>query len=97
MAASPVCSDSEQAVHQNSLNASDTGAVESSMREPTELAQLTRREREVAVLVTAGLTNQEIAVQLVLEPGTVSNDVEHILRKLGFGRRIQLAAWIAPM
>ncbi len=57
-------------------------------------ATLTQREREVAVLVASGLTNKEIARELVLVPGTVSNHVLHILRKLGFTRRAQIATWV---
>jgi two-component system, OmpR family, sensor kinase len=55
--------------------------------------QLTPREREVAVLVASGLTNEQIAERLVLVPGTVSNHIFHILRKLGFSRRAQIATW----
>jgi DNA-binding CsgD family transcriptional regulator len=58
-----------------------------------ELARLTPREREVAVLITGGLTNAEIAERLVLVPGTVANYVERILRKLGLRARAQIAAW----
>ncbi len=57
-------------------------------------AMLTEREWEVAVLVASGLTNKEIAGELVLVPGTVSNHVLHILRKLGFTRRAQIATWV---
>ncbi len=58
-----------------------------------ELARLTPRERDVAVLVTEGLTNAEIAERLVLVPGTVANYVERILRKLALRGRAQIAAW----
>ncbi len=58
-----------------------------------EACPLTRREKEVATLVADGLTNAEIARRLVLVPGTVSNHVEHILSKLGFARRVQIATW----
>jgi DNA-binding CsgD family transcriptional regulator len=56
------------------------------------VAKLTPRQREVAVLVAAGLTNMEIAQRLVLTPGTVANHVESILRRLGFRSRTQVAA-----
>jgi len=59
--------------------------------EPVEL--LTPREREVVNLIARGFTNDEIAEQLVLVVGTVSNHVEHILRKLGFRNRVQIATW----
>ena len=54
---------------------------------------LTGREREVAVLVARGLTNREIARTLFLSERTVENHVQHILTKLGFGSRAQIAAW----
>lgn len=58
-----------------------------------ELARLTPRERDVAILIAGGLTNAEIAERLVLVAGTVANYVERILRKLGLRGRAQIAAW----
>ena len=55
---------------------------------------LTRREREVATLVATGLTNREIAGKLYLSVRTIEVHVDHILTKLGFRTRTQLAAWI---
>lgn len=54
---------------------------------------ITAREYEVAMLVASGLTNREIAAELVLAPKTVSAHVEHILAKLGASRRTEIAAW----
>jgi predicted ATPase/DNA-binding CsgD family transcriptional regulator len=54
---------------------------------------LTRRELEVAALVAQGLTNRRIADQLYLSVRTVDTHVDHILAKLGFSTRTQLAAW----
>jgi len=54
---------------------------------------LSRREREVAALVARGLTNREIARTLFLSERTAENHVQHILTKLGFGTRAQIAAW----
>ncbi|MFC6885102.1 MULTISPECIES: ATP-binding protein [Actinomadura] len=54
---------------------------------------LTRREREIAALVAEGLANREIAERLVISKRTVDSHVEHILAKLGFGSRTQIAAW----
>jgi DNA-binding NarL/FixJ family response regulator len=56
---------------------------------------LTRREREIAELVTQGLANCEIAEQLVLAKRTVNSHIEHIFSKLGFTSRTQLAAWVS--
>jgi DNA-binding CsgD family transcriptional regulator/tetratricopeptide (TPR) repeat protein len=56
---------------------------------------LTVREFEIARLIATGMTNAEIAAQLVLSPKTVSAHVEHILAKLGVARRTEIAAWAA--
>jgi DNA-binding CsgD family transcriptional regulator len=56
-------------------------------------ASLTRREREVAALIAQGLTNRQIAAALTITEGTAGSHVEHILAKLGFGSRAQVAAW----
>jgi non-specific serine/threonine protein kinase len=56
---------------------------------------LTRREREVALLVQEGLSNQQIAERLVLSTRTAEAHVENILRKLGFSSRAAIAAWVA--
>jgi DNA-binding CsgD family transcriptional regulator len=58
-------------------------------------APLTSREYEVARLVADGLTNPEIAGTLEVAPKTVAAHVEHILAKLGAGRRAEIAAWAA--
>ncbi|MEV5838287.1 LuxR C-terminal-related transcriptional regulator [Nocardia sp. NPDC052112] len=55
---------------------------------------LTKRELEVARLVAQGLTNKQIATKLVLSQRTAEGHVEHILSKLGFASRAQIAAWI---
>ena len=58
-------------------------------------ARLSGREREVAALVAEGRTNREIAERLVVSERTVESHVEHILAKLGFHARAQVAAWAA--
>lgn len=58
------------------------------------LVQLTPRESEVAGLVAEGKKNREIASRLVISPRTVQGHVEHILVKLGFTSRAQIAAWV---
>ncbi|WP_371662300.1 LuxR C-terminal-related transcriptional regulator [Streptomyces sp. NBC_00280] len=55
---------------------------------------LTRRETEVAALVAEGLANQQIADRLVIARRTAEGHVEHILGKLGFTNRTQIAAWV---
>ena len=53
---------------------------------------LTAREREVAGLVAQGLTNRDIAARLVVSKRTVDAHLEHILSKLGYSSRVQVAA-----
>ncbi|MGW4774911.1 protein kinase domain-containing protein [Nocardia sp. NPDC004278] len=57
--------------------------------------KLTKRERQVADLVARGLTNKAIAARLVISPRTADGHVEHILTKLGFTSRAQIATWAA--
>jgi non-specific serine/threonine protein kinase len=58
-----------------------------------ELSLLTRRELEVVHLVAAGATNREVAATLVISYQTVKTHLHHILAKLGFESRVELAAW----
>ncbi len=57
--------------------------------------RLSPRERDIAGHVAAGLSNREIAERLVLSERTVETHVQHILTKLGFRSRTQIAAWAA--
>jgi predicted ATPase/DNA-binding SARP family transcriptional activator/DNA-binding CsgD family transcriptional regulator len=55
--------------------------------------RLTRREEEVAVLITRGFTNQQISTRLSISERTAGNHVGRILKKLGLGSRTQIATW----
>lgn len=55
---------------------------------------LTRRERQIAELIATGMSNRAIAADLDIAPRTVAGHVEHILSKLQFGTRTQIAAWV---
>ena len=57
-----------------------------------DASSLTRREREVAALVSRGLTNRQIASELVISGYTVNNHVANILKKLNLHSREQIAA-----
>lgn len=54
---------------------------------------LSPRECEVALLVARGLTNRQIAGELVITEWTADSHVRHILSKLGVRSRAQVAAW----
>ncbi|MFD7157003.1 LuxR C-terminal-related transcriptional regulator [Kribbella sp. NPDC059898] len=58
-------------------------------------SRLSRREDEVARLVADGMSNREIATALVISERTAQNHVQHILTKLGFVNRAQIAAWMS--
>ena len=64
--------------------ASDAGAA----------TPLSPRELEVAGLVAEGLSNPAIARRLYLSRPTIAHHVAHILTKLGFASRAQIAAWV---
>jgi len=54
---------------------------------------LSPREVEVAKLVARGMTNKQIGETLFVSERTAENHVQHILVKLGFSNRSQIAAW----
>jgi DNA-binding CsgD family transcriptional regulator len=56
---------------------------------------LTPREEEVAVLVSRGLTNRQIASELSISEHTVATHVTKILKRLGLSSRSRLSAWVA--
>lgn len=58
-------------------------------------ATLSTRQREVALLVTAGLMNREIGQALRIGERTVETHIAAIMHKLGFRRRAQIAAWLS--
>ncbi len=67
-------------------------APERPVRAPQE--NLTDREYEIAELIALGFTNAAIGSRLSVSPATVSSHAAHILAKLGFRSRAQVAAWV---
>ncbi|MEL4358005.1 MULTISPECIES: response regulator transcription factor [unclassified Luteococcus] len=60
------------------------------------LAQLSELEAEVALAISRGLTNAEIANQQYMSVGNVKACVSRILTKLGLSNRVQIATLIQP-
>jgi DNA-binding NarL/FixJ family response regulator len=71
-----------------------TLSVTSARSTREELASpLSAREQEVAVLLARGLSNRQIADELVISSRTAGTHLTHILNKLGLANRAQIAAW----
>jgi two-component system OmpR family sensor kinase len=58
-----------------------------------EIARITRRERDVVMLIAEGLSIAEVAERLVVAKGTVANHVANILRKLSLRTCTHNAVW----
>lgn len=77
------------------LRESPIAATPSASSVDPELAQLTRREREVAGLIARGLTSREIAVLLIISERTADVHADNIRTKLALRSRAEIAAWAA--
>jgi predicted ATPase/DNA-binding CsgD family transcriptional regulator len=66
------------------------GAPQTAHRPPSPL---TPRELQIVRLIAQGLSNKEIADELVISPATAARHVANILAKLGFSSRTQVASW----
>ncbi len=60
---------------------------------PRETSSLTPREAEVLALIAAGLSNSEIAAQLIISEGTVKSHINHLLAKIDARDRAQAVAY----
>jgi DNA-binding CsgD family transcriptional regulator len=65
----------------------------SSGSETETSSSLSERELQIVELVTAGLTNQEIAEKLEISKRTVDNHISNILTKTDTGNRVALVRW----
>lgn len=72
-----------------------TSRAHSGAPDEVKAAALTPRQREIAALIAAGLTDRQIADALVITEGTAGIHVRNILRRLGARNRAQVAAWTA--
>ncbi len=60
-----------------------------SIQPPTQLGTLTEREHQVLMLLARGLTNSEIAAELILGEATIKTYVSSVLAKLSLRDRVQ--------
>lgn len=60
---------------------------------PQEMASLTPRELEIVRLLAAGMSNAEIAAELVVETSTVKSHLTRLLPKIGARDRVQVVVW----
>lgn len=58
-----------------------------------KLDELTERERQILHLLTQGLSNKEIGLELSLSPHTIKVHLHRILEKLDLRSRVEAAAW----
>jgi DNA-binding CsgD family transcriptional regulator len=84
---------SRQAAMRLALGESDDHEIATAHGSQT--GPLARREVEVAELVAEGLSNKQVAARLLISERTVATHVGHILDKLGFKSRAQIAGWIS--
>jgi RNA polymerase sigma factor (sigma-70 family) len=73
-------------------NAHSEGAVANRNGKEAMATLLTPREREIAVLVSAGMSNKEIAQRIEVSAGTVKIHLSNIFHKLKVNNRTSLAA-----
>jgi DNA-binding NarL/FixJ family response regulator len=73
--------------------AADYALGESDSGSGVEADPLSRREREVARLVAAGMTNRQIGERLFISWRTVEGHLERIRNKLGVRSRTEVATW----
>jgi DNA-binding CsgD family transcriptional regulator len=77
------------------LDEHDDRAHGSSARTQHSPTELTRREQEIAALLAEGRSNADIGRTLVVSTRTAETHVRHIMDKLGFSTRAQIAGWAA--
>jgi DNA-binding NarL/FixJ family response regulator len=69
-------------------------AVGRSAPAATDVARLSKREREIIDLIAAGLSNKEIAQRLHIATHTVKSHVHNVLQKLAVRNRLQIATHV---
>ena len=73
------------------INGDEDGAIPATAA--VTPVQLSRREREVALLIAQGLPNRQIGIALAIKERTVEDHVSRLLRKLRLANRAQVILW----
>jgi predicted ATPase/DNA-binding CsgD family transcriptional regulator len=68
--------------------------LDASAAEGSGAGPLAKREVEVAQLIADGMSNKQIGARLFISEATVASHVRHIMDKLGFSSRSQIAVWM---
>jgi DNA-binding NarL/FixJ family response regulator len=68
-------------------------AVRRGQEEALKSVRMTEREREVIALISAGMSNKEIAKRLNIATDTVKSHVRNVMEKLALHTRLQIAAY----
>lgn len=71
----------------------DLATVDAGAARTQQTGALTAREREVIRLVASGLTNRQMAEQLMISPHTVGRHLQNIFAKLGLSSRAAATAY----
>jgi len=91
----------EVAAGHAALDPAFTGALTDRLRGAEDaidrLARLTPKQRTIVNLIAQGKTNREIAEALGIAEKTVKNYVSHLLSKMGFSRRTEIAVYMARL
>jgi len=70
------------------------GLHEETQQQSRQDAELTKREAEILVLISKGMSNKRIAKKLNIVEATVKVHVKHVLRKLNLSSRVEAAVWV---
>lgn len=66
---------------------------EKDLQNSSQAKSLTRREKEILLLISDGISNKKIAEQLFISENTVKNHIKNLLEKLELENRVQLAIY----
>jgi len=95
--ATAALSNGESVIERGMLGQVLTSLVERQQERETArrvVSTLTRREREVLVLVASGQDNEQVARTLVISPETVRTHMQNALAKLGLHSRLEAASFV---